>query len=193
MSGAPDPAFFFAREATMVETATATELRTARLTLRPLAHADAPGLASLADDIEVARMLTSFPHPYTLADAEDLIRRSQDADPAAEVMWAIELPGEGAIGTLGFDPDGVLADEVGYWIGRPYWGRGYVSEALAAGLAWARRPWGRRCMTARHFIDNPASARVLAKAGFLYTGRTEWRPCVSRGEAVLCRWMVRLA
>jgi len=177
----------------MIETATRPELTTARLLLRPLELADAPRLAQLGDDFEVARMLTSCPHPYTLADAEALVRQGRDADPADEVMFAIELPGEGPIGTIGFDPDGVLAHDVGYWIGRPYWGRGYVSEALAASLAWVAGEWGRRCVTARHFVDNPASAAVLLRAGFLYTGRTEWRPCVSRGEAVLNRWMVWLA
>jgi RimJ/RimL family protein N-acetyltransferase len=177
----------------MLETARGPQLATARLVLRPLAMPDAPQLARLGDDFEVARMLSNCPHPYSLADAEDLVRRGQGADPREEVMFAIELPGEGAIGAIGFDPDGVLAREVGYWIGRPYWGRGYVSEALAAGLAWTRDHWGRRCITARHFVDNPASAAVLIRAGFLYTGRTEWRHCVSRGEAVLCRWMVWMA
>jgi len=177
----------------MIETATRPELVTQRLRLRPLAMADAPRLAELGDDFEVARMLTSCPHPYALADAEALVRRGRDADPADEVMFAIDLPGEGAIGTIGFDPDGVLAREVGYWIGRPYWGRGYVSEALAASLRWVAGAWGRRCVTARHFVDNPASAAVLQRAGFLYTGRTEWRHCASRGEAVLNRWMVWLA
>jgi RimJ/RimL family protein N-acetyltransferase len=177
----------------MIETAMRPELATARIRLRPLAMADAPRLAELGDDFEVARMLTSCPHPYTLADAEALVRQGRDADPADEVMFAIELPGEGPIGTIGFDPDGVLAHEVGYWIGRPYWGRGYVREALAASLRWVADAWGRRCVTARHFADNPASAAVLLRAGFLYTGRTEWRHCVSRGEAVLNRWMVWLA
>jgi RimJ/RimL family protein N-acetyltransferase len=177
----------------MIETVTRPELATARLLLRPLAMADAPRLAELGDDFEVARMLTSCPYPYTLADAEALIRRGRDADRADEVMFAIELPGEGPIGTIGFDPDGVLAREVGYWIGRPYWSRGYVSEALAASLRWVVGAWGRRCVTARHFVDNPASAAILQRAGFLYTGRTEWRHCVSRGEAVLNRWMVWLS
>jgi RimJ/RimL family protein N-acetyltransferase len=177
----------------MLETAMRPQLATARLVLRPLAMSDAPGLARLGDDFEVARMLTSCPHPYSLADAQALVRRGLEADPAVEALFAIELPGEGAIGTIGFDPDGVLAREVGYWIGRPYWGRGYVSEALAAGLAWTRDHWNQRCITAWHFADNPASAAVLIRAGFLYTGRTEWRHCVARGEPALCRWMVWLA
>jgi RimJ/RimL family protein N-acetyltransferase len=177
----------------MIEMVTRPELTTARLLLRPLTMADAPRLAELGDDFEVAKMLTACPHPFTLADAEALVRLGWVSDPADEVMFAIELPGEGPIGTIGFDPDGVLAHDVGYWIGRPYWGRGYASEALAVSLRWVADAWGRRCVTARHFIDNPASAAVLNRAGFLYTGRTEWRHCLSRGEPVLNRWMVWLA
>jgi RimJ/RimL family protein N-acetyltransferase len=166
---------------------------TARLGLRPLEAADAPRLAALANDFDVARMTGSMPYPFTLSDAEALVRRGQQADPDTEVMFAIDLPGEGPIGTIGFDPDGALADEVGYWLGQPFWGRGYATEALAAGLAWVRDQWGRRCITARHFADNPASGTVLIKAGFLYTGRTELIGCKSRGHAVLSRWMVWLA
>jgi len=168
-------------------------LRTARLDLRPLTMADAPRIATLADDFDIARMLTRCPHPYSMAEAEALVRRGVEADPAAEVMFAIDLPGEGVIGTIGLDPDGVLAAEVGYWLGRPYWGRGYMTEAVRGLLAWARDQWARRCVTARHFVDNAASAAVLAKAGFLYTGRTEMLPCLARGEPVLNRWMVWLA
>jgi RimJ/RimL family protein N-acetyltransferase len=174
-------------------TLTQAPIRTPRLTLRPVVAADAPRLAELADDYDVARMTTSFPHPYALSDAEALVRYAAASDPSREALFAIELAGEGPIGTIGFDPDGTLADEVGYWLGRPYWGCGYASEALAAGLGWVRDHWRRRCLSARHFIDNPASARVLAKAGFLYTGRTEPRFCAARGEAVASRWMVWLA
>ena len=164
-----------------------------RLRLRTPGPADAPRLVELANDFAVTRMTTSMPYPYTLADAEAWVAHAAAADPADEALFVIDLPGEGPIGTLGFDPDGALAEEVGYFLGQPYWGRGYATEALAAGLIWARDHWRRRCITARHFVDNPASATVLAKAGFLYTGRTEMRQCRSRGEAVLCRWMVWLA
>ncbi|HUZ14375.1 MAG TPA: GNAT family N-acetyltransferase [Caulobacteraceae bacterium] len=175
------------------ETLTRPIIATARLVLRPPVAEDAPRLAELANDFEVAGMTTTIPHPYTLADAEAFIGRARSAEPAKEALFAIELSGEGVIGTLGLDPDGTLAHEVGYWIGRSYWGRGYVTEALIAGLGWARADWGRRCVTARHFIDNPASAAVLAKAGFLYTGRQETRFCVARAQPVLSRWMVWLA
>jgi RimJ/RimL family protein N-acetyltransferase len=168
-------------------------LRTARLDLRPPAMADARRLASLANDFDVVRMTGSMPWPYTLADAEAFVRHAGEVDPTEEALFVIDLPGEGPIGTIGLDPDGVLSDEVGYWLGRPYWGRGYATEALVAVLAWARDAWGRRCVTARHFADNPASGAVLIKAGFLYTGRMGPWPCRSRGLDVPTRWMVWLA
>ena len=168
-------------------------LRTARLDLRPPAMADARRLASLANDFDVVRMTGSMPWPYTLADAEAFVRHAEQADPAEEALFVIDLPGDGPIGTIGLDPDGVLSVEVGYWLGRPYWGRGYATEALGAVLAWARDAWGRRCITARHFADNPASGAVLIKGGFLYTGRMGPWPCRSRGLDVPTRWMVWLA
>lgn len=168
-------------------------MRTARLDLRPPEMADAPRLAVLAGDFDVVRMTGSMPWPYALADAEAFVRHAEAADPLAEALFVIELPGEGPIGTIGLDPDGVLSVEVGYWLGRSYWGRGYATEALGAVLAWARDAWGRRCVTARHFADNPASGAVLIKAGFLYTGRMGPWPCRSRGVDVPTRWMVWLA
>ena len=168
-------------------------LRTARLDLRAPCMADAKALAALAGDFDVVRMTGSMPHPYTLADAEAWVHHAERADPATEVLFVIELPGEGPIGVIGLDPDGLMTVEVGYWLGRPYWGRGYATEALTALLDWARASWGRRWITARHFADNPASGAVLIKAGFLYTGRTGPWPCRARGEDVATRWMVWLA
>jgi RimJ/RimL family protein N-acetyltransferase len=168
-------------------------LKAARLDLRAPEMADAPRLAALANHFDVTRMTGSMPFPFTLADAEAFVRHAEAADPSDEAFFVIDLPGEGPIGVIGLDPDGVLSVEVGYWIGRPYWGRGYATEALIAVLAWAQSSWARRCVTARHFADNPASGAVLIKAGFLYTGRVGPSPCQSRGEDVPTRWMVWLA
>lgn len=168
-------------------------LRTARLDLRPPEMADARRLAALANDFDVTRMTGSLPYPYALADAEAFVTHAQRADPSESATFVIELPGDGPIGVIGLDPDEVIAVEVGYWLGRPYWGRGYATEALVALTGWARDSWGRRCISARHFADNPASGAVLIKAGFLYTGRVGLWPCRSRGADVMTRWMVWLA
>lgn len=172
----------------------AEALQTARLTLRAPARSDAARLAKLANDAAVARMTTRIPHPYGLDDAEAFLNRCGGLDRG---MFAIEHGDEGLIGMIGFqqlDEPGAFGPEVGYWIGRPYWGKGLATEATSAVLEWAGRDWGRRCVFSSHFDDNPASAAVLIKAGFLYTGRVEKRPCVARGgEAVDARVMVWLA
>jgi membrane protein DedA with SNARE-associated domain len=84
-------------------------------------------------------------------------------------------------------------DQTGYWIGRPFWGRGFATEALEGALVWAGKRWKRRALLAGHFADNPASGRVLEKAGFLYTGETRKRFSRARGTPVDTRMMVWLA
>lgn len=166
-------------------------VETERLKLRPLAAADATRLAALADDWDVARHTGSLPHPYRPADAEDFITRQAQA-PDAERAFAVEAGGELA-GVMGFQDciDGPWP-EIGYWLGRPYWGAGLATEAARAGLGWAKaRGW--RAVAAGHFVDNPASGRVLEKAGFLYTGRRAPYPCVARGAPVEGRRMIWLA
>jgi RimJ/RimL family protein N-acetyltransferase len=68
-----------------------------------------------------------------------------------------------------------------------------MSEAVAAVLAWAAPGWGRRLLTSGHFADNPASGRVLVKAGFLYTGEVGDRYSIARGETAATRMMIWLA
>jgi RimJ/RimL family protein N-acetyltransferase len=176
------------------KTATRPAIQTARLALRPPRLADAPRLAELANDFDVVRMTGSMPYPFTLADAEAFVRRAGAVDRVREAIFALELPGEGPIGVLGFHPKaGEVAPEVGYWLGRRYWGRGFATEALVAAMDWATRAWGRRWVRASHFADNPASGAVLVKAGFLYTGEVALRPCAARGAPTPGRWMVWLA
>ena len=83
--------------------------------------------------------------------------------------------------------------EIGYWLGRPHWGQGYMTEAVDAGLVWAGQGWGRRYLLAGHFADNPASGQVLVKTGFLYTGEVVPRFSLARGEEAPTRMMVWLA
>jgi RimJ/RimL family protein N-acetyltransferase len=173
--------------------ATRPVLRTERLVLRPVTPADAPRLAEFANDFDVVKMTGGMPFPYGVADAETFVRRASDCDPAHEVHFAIELEGEGPIGCIGFYAHPAPGPELGYWIGRSFWGRGVASEALPAVLAWAKSAWGKRCIVACHFHDNPASGAVLVRAGFLYTGRVEPLPCRARGESIASRWMVWLA
>jgi len=168
-------------------------LETPRLRLRPAKAADAPRIASLINDPDVARMSTRIPHPYSLRDAEDFLACCEAQD---EKVFAIDHHEDGLVGVIGFHPskDGaVIGPEVGYWLGKPYWGRGLATEATRGALAWAEREWGKRCVISGHFTDNPASGAVLVKAGFLYTGEVKRRSSLARGEPVDCRMMVWLA
>ena len=173
--------------------AAAALLSTARLSLRPPHAADAPALARLVDDIDIARMTTAIPHPYPHDAAEGFIDRMARADPGRERLFAVEAAGEGFVGLLGFHPNEQGAPELGYWLGRPFWGRGYMTEAVRAALAWAGGDWGKRFVMAGHFADNDASGRVLIKAGFLYTGDVVPRFSLGRGDDAPTRMMVWLA
>lgn len=172
---------------------TTPRIETRRLTLRAPEAADAPTLARLLDDIDIARMTSSIPSPYGLADAEGYLAHCDAADPRTDVSFLIEHDDAGVVGGLGFDPSPGGGIEVGYWIGKPWWGRGFASEALVGAMTWAARDWRKRMVVAGHFSDNPASGRVLCRAGFLYTGRVELRRSRSRGEPVPTRMMVWLA
>ena len=181
----------------MIRDRAAPVLNTARLRLRAPTAADAPRLAQLAADYEIARMTLRMPHPYALEDARAFVERCAGEDPRREITLLIEEPREGPVGVLGFFEDEEqaprLGTELGYWIGRPFWGRGYASEAVAEALRWSDEGWCKRLVVAGHFADNGASARVLEKTGFLYTGVVASRFSRARGEAAPIRMMVRVA
>lgn len=175
----------------IIETSPVIETR--RLTLRAPGLNDVELLARLADDADVARMTLRMPHPFGVGDAEDFVLQVAAQDPARAATFVIEHEDHGLVGVLGLFEDADPAPEAGYWIGRDFWGRGFATEALEAGMVWASRKWRRRALMAGHFTDNPASGRVLEKAGFLYTGEVRKGFSRARGEAVQTRRMVWLA
>lgn len=168
-------------------------LHARRLRLRAPLPADAPRIAQLACDPAIARMTTRMPYPYGLDDAEAFIERTRVQDLSRDVTFLVEADGEGPVGMLGFFTEGPVGPEFGYWFGRAWWGRGYATEAAEAALDWAHRIWGKRAILAGFFADNPASRRVLEKAGFLHTGVVEQRWSEARGAEAPTRLMVWLA
>jgi len=167
---------------------------TERLILRAPQRADAPVIAELANDPGVAGMTSHMPYPYALGDAEAFLAASAQGDPRERPVFAVEHRQFGLIGMLGFHEAAPRRPELGYWLGRPFWGRGYATEAVEGALRWARNDWRRNVVWAGHFAENRASGQVLCKAGFLYTGDVEQTPSVARGgEAVPTRMMVWLA
>ena len=175
----------------VIETSPVVETR--RLLLRSPGPQDIPAIARLANDPDIARMTCRMPHPFGQGDAEDFVVQVAAQDPARAATFLIEHEDQGPVGVLGMFEDADMAPETGYWIGRPFWGRGFATEALEGALVWASKRWKRRALLAGHFADNPASGRVLEKAGFLYTGETRKRFSRARGTPVDTRMMVWLA
>ncbi|MES2988311.1 MAG: GNAT family N-acetyltransferase [Pseudomonadota bacterium] len=168
-------------------------VRTERLTLRPAWAEDAPLLAEAIGHEAVVRNLARAPWPYPIEAAETFAESFDDPSEAKFLVFEhiggqIRLIGGMGVGALKDEPH-----ELGYWITPDAWGRGYATEAAAAVLRAAKAAGVRR-VTAGHFIDNPASGRVLRKLGFRPTGRIV--PIYSRGrgtEAPSARYALDLA
>ena len=161
--------------------------RTPRLLLRPGFPEDAPALAAAIGDEKVARDLGRVPWPYSLADAQSFLSRS--ADPLLPSCLITERTAGAPllVGGCGLHRRESGAVELGYWIARPHWGRGLATEAARAIIDIARA-LRLPALEAGHFLDNPASGRVLEKLGFTSTGVIAPRFCVGRGEEVPTRF-----
>ena len=148
---------------------------TDRLIIRPFEVTDAPDVARMAGDRDIAHMIGSAMSPYPVIAAELWIlcvRAGWDRKRPPNYAFAVTTKDGALAGSCGVfkrrraDPDG----EIGYWIGKPYWQRGFATEAGAGLLDWSRKELGASRFVAGHFDDNPASGKVLEKLGFAYTG-----------------------
>jgi len=154
------------------------QLQTPRLLLRRPVEADIPAIVEKANDWDVVRRLGRLPFPYGAADARFFL----DHVVPNEYVWAITRRETGAfLGAVGLTaaPEGNTA-ELGYWLGRAHWRQGIATEAARAAVDAAFDDLGFSGLTSGYFADNPASGRVLAKLGFVETGRAE-RPCQAVG------------
>jgi len=156
-------------------------LRTERLFLRPAWLEDAPELTRAIAQESVVRMLARVPWPYREEHARTWIAAPRD--PRLPNLL-VTLPGEGGriVGAFGLHEDESRI-EVGYWIAPEHWNRGYASEALCGLLSLARLV-GCRQIGGCHAADNPASGRVLRKAGFRPTGRARAYHSLGRSAKV---------
>jgi ribosomal-protein-alanine N-acetyltransferase len=153
-------------------------IKTQRLLLRPFQRSDARDFARLAGDWSVASMTSDIPHPFDEAQALAWLKPAR-----GEVRFAIELDGRHLIGGAGFyrRPSGVAEPEAE--LGQPWWGQGYATEAARAVLAHGVRDRRLPAFSSAHFVDNPASGRVLAKLGFVEVERIPIA-CTARGYHV---------
>jgi RimJ/RimL family protein N-acetyltransferase len=166
-------------------------LETARLVLRAARLEDAKRVAALVNDRRIAENTARIPHPYTVDDATEWIRAAL-SQPATS--YVITIAGE-VIGACGLDmppprpplsptfpsparggglgraaAEGKQGAELGYWIGVPFWGCGYATEAARGLIDHAFGDLGYEVLTASARVSNPASRRVLEKCGFQWTG-----------------------
>ncbi len=164
--------------------------RTQRLTLRPGWPEDAAALTAAIAHEEVAFKLARLPWPYTVAHAGEWLSKPQEGRNLTLMILAHEGPSPRLIGGIGIHPDETHGgDEIGYWLTPDAWGRGYATEAGQAMLGIARHAMGLKRLRSGHFIDNPASGRVLAKLGFRTIG-VEMQHCLSMGIDKPCAKLI---
>jgi RimJ/RimL family protein N-acetyltransferase len=164
-------------------------IATKRLVLRAPIRGDVPELVKLADNKTIADRLLRLPHPYTRADAIGFVEIfAQRPD---ERPYAITL-GEKLIGVVGLTFAEGEAPALGYWLGEPHWGQGFMTEAAKALIEAAHKTQGFEVIAARALADNEASLNVLGKLGFKQVGkpkRDESGRLLARLELQRPRWM----
>ena len=159
--------------------------RSERLLLRPIWPEDWRGVLSGIADEGVVRNLARAPWPYGEKDAREFT--SLPVEPLCPRFLITRAANAEVVGCIGIDPpppedgenEGTV--ELGYWIARPHWGQGYATEAGRAVLSIAST-LGYSRVVGSHFLDNPASGKVLEKLGFEPTGRVVERHSCARGE-----------
>ena len=143
-----------------------------RCTVRPWQLDDAESIARHANNRKIwLGVRDLFPHPYTIKDAHEFLQRAISEQ--LKMKFCVEIEGA-AVGGIGVHPGQDVhrhTGTVGYWLGETFWGRGIVTEAVAAFTNFCFQNFSLRRMYAEPFANNPASARVLEKAGFTFEGR----------------------
>lgn len=157
-----------------------------KVTLRQLTKRDAEDFWQLANDKQVARYLANLPHPYSLEDGYAFIRRThRQTRNRTDFAFGIVPHDLGkVVGAAGFHQydQRNRRIEVGYWLGRPYWRKGYASEAVLLACRWAFEDLRVNRIQARVVATNDASSNLLLKLGFQYEGT--WR----MAEQMRGRW-----
>lgn len=160
-------------------------LRLKRVLLTPFTHEDAGLVQKYAGDYEVARTTLNIPHPYPDGGAETWIRShgTQYAE-NRNVVFAVRLHDGNLLGAINL---GLFLHhcrgEIGYWIGRPFWGNGYCTEATLGVIHYGFTTFGLNKICSTHMSENPASGRVMQKAGMTREGYLK-QHCLKDGKFV---------
>ena len=141
-------------------------LETERLVLRGPRPDDAEALAHLINDRRIAVNTARIPYPYSVADAEQFIGAANRPDGEAAFLITLDDALIGGCGVAQSDS----GPELGYWVGVPFWGQGFATEAARAVIDHAFGTLGHEVLEAGARVSNPASRRVLEKCGFQWTG-----------------------
>ncbi len=158
--------------------------RTTRLLLRPGWTEDVAALARAMTDEPIVRSLATSPWPYGVAEAEAFLAAPRDPVLPSFLITVRTAGAPRLIGACGFGRRPSGAVELDYWIARRHWNQGYATEAGRA-LVEIARTLKLGQLQASHFVDNPASGRVLEKLGFVATGLSAERHSYARnGEAM---------
>ena len=145
-------------------------IATPRLVLRRPDKDDAVDIAFLANNPKIASMVARMPHPYSMRDAHAFIGRVKDGGPNG-CMYAVTMASTGRfIGCAGLDSSKGNGLELGYWLGEPFWGEGFATEAAHALVDLAFRDTDVPLITVSCRLSNPASRRVIQKSGFQHAG-----------------------
>lgn len=145
------------------------QIKTERLLLRRPRLRDAPRIASLLNNYEVTKNLARVPHPYSINMAVDWLIRQRNEWTPDTITFAICEKRQGLMGFCGMHREGSDA-EIGYWLGEPYWGQGYMTEAARATIDWYFRISGASHIISGVFYFNAGSLAVQDKLGFVRTG-----------------------
>ena len=148
------------------------EIRIGPWKLRPWQPGDVDALVKYANNYAIWRNLRdTFPHPYTETDAREWSQRPNQSEPLTNLAIATADEAIGSIGLTLQDDVHFRSGEVGYWLGEPFWGQGIATRALRAFSEYAFANFDLVRLYAIVFAWNPASARVLEKAGFNFEAR----------------------
>jgi RimJ/RimL family protein N-acetyltransferase len=152
--------------------------------LRPLKAEDVDALVKYANNADISSTMgDTFPFPYTLIDGMSWLGTAIGRDPTCQFAVASDDEMIGCVGIHPMEDVYHLSCEIGYWVAEPFWGRGVATSALIAATEYAFSQLHMIRVQARVFSNNPASARVLEKAGFQFEG-TMRKSVLKRGEVL---------